>query len=87
MVQKRQFVPPIPIQVVYVSPDGTKENGPLLRFPLVELNPREEGALRERLKTARERMKGYRPQPSETENRVEYHRASALAKKHPLLLL
>jgi|WetSurMetagenome_2_1015567.scaffolds.fasta_scaffold242616_1 hypothetical protein len=62
------------IQVIYVSPDGARKNGPLFRFPAVELNPRQEATLRERMNAAKERMKEYRPQSSETETRVEYNR-------------
>lgn len=65
----------IAIQVVYVSPDGTRKDGPLIRFPAAELNLREEAALRERLGAAKERMKGYSLQSSIDAIRTEYHKA------------
>jgi hypothetical protein len=62
------------IQVVYVSPDGTKTNGHLLRFPAIDLNPGEAATLRERLRNAQERMKDYKPQNVEDGNRIDNER-------------
>jgi hypothetical protein len=61
------------IQVVYVGADGARENGPLLRFPIVELPDAEQrvallAARIKRLETAQE-------EPLNTgQTRVEYHK-------------
>ena len=73
LMRRRKSEDEMAIQMVYVSPDGTRKDGPLIRFPAVELSPSEEATLRERLRDAKERMKDYKPQPSPDGIRVEYH--------------
>jgi hypothetical protein len=60
------------IQIVYVSPDGTRKNGQILRFPIpvgkdLQADRRAADILRERMARPTDER---RPDPSET--RVEY---------------
>jgi hypothetical protein len=62
------------IQIEYVAPDGTRTNGPLLRYPRIHLSPEESErllkTLAERQKYLEEYMKG---EPPPTGIRTESH--------------